>query len=220
MVKIAKDKIFQSLKSRILSGELASDAPLKERELAEEFGVSRTPIREALRQLVSEKLVRIVPNVGAFVGSFSWKDASEIFTIRKVLEAFAAQLTTSRLTAAQLGRLERLLKESAEALRKEDVGRYIACDEEFHAVLNENCGNQHLTEIIRSVNDKTKLSRLRSSIFQNKDNSRISLKEHQNILKALRAGDADACGRRVWSHGQRFYSEILQSDAAPGFIRD
>ena len=113
MVKVAKDNIFIVLKNRILSGELSSDAPLKERDLAEEFGISRTPVREALRQLVSEKLVRIVPNVGAFVGSFSWKDATEIFAVRKVLEAFAAQLTTPRLTAVQIAGLEKVLKKSA-----------------------------------------------------------------------------------------------------------
>src|SRR5512139_37684 len=172
MVNVAKDNIFQTLKSRILSGELSSDASLKERDLAEEFGISRTPVREALRQLVSEKLVRIVPNVGAFVGSFSWKDAVEIFAVRKVLEAFAAQLTTPRLTAVQITDLERVLKKSGLAMQKGDVNGYMKCDEEFHACLNENCGNQHLTEMIRNVNDKTKLARLRLSLFQNRESTR------------------------------------------------
>ncbi|MDO8970928.1 MAG: GntR family transcriptional regulator, partial [Saprospiraceae bacterium] len=140
MVKVAKDNIFQALKSRILSGELSSDTPLKERELAEEFGISRTPVREALRQLVSEKLVRIVPNVGAFVGSLSWKDAVEIFAVRKVLEAFAAQLTTPRLTADRIADLEKVLKKSELAMKKGDASGYMKCDEEFHACLNEHCG--------------------------------------------------------------------------------
>ena len=219
MTKVAKDKVFQILKDRILSGDLKSDAPLKERDLAEEFGVSRTPVREALRELVSEKLVRIVPNVGAFVGSFSWKDAAEIFTIRKVLEAYAAQLTTSRLSTTQIGRMEALLTRSAAAVRRGDVARYAECDEEFHAMLNENCGNQHLVELIRTVNDKTKLSRLRLSLFQNREGARQSLEEHRAILRELKARNAAACGRLVWQHGQRFYAQVLQADQPPAFIQ-
>lgn len=220
MLRVAKDNIFQTLKSRILSGELCSDAPLKERDLAEEFGISRTPVREALRQLVSEKLVRIVPNVGAFVGSFSWKDAVEIFAVRKVLEAFAAQLTTPRLTAVQIADLENVLKKSELAMQKADVGGYMKCDEEFHAGLNENCGNQHLTEMIQNVNDKTKLARLRLSLFQNKESTRLSLKEHKAILSCLKAKDAAGAGRLVWQHGQRFYAQVLQIDSPPAFIQD
>ena len=218
MTKVAKDKVFQALKERILSGDLTSDAPLKERELAEEFGVSRTPIREALRQLVSEKLVRIVPNVGAFVGSFSWTDAAEIFTIRKVLEAYAAQLTTGRLIVSQIRLLEALLTTSVAAVRQGDVAQYAECDEEFHAMLNENCGNQHLVDMIRNVNDKTKLTRLRLSLFQNRENARQSLKEHRAILKELKTRNATACGRLVWQHGQRFYAKVLQTDQPPAFI--
>ena len=220
MVKVAKDNIFIVLKSRILSGELSSDAPLKERDLAEEFGISRTPVREALRQLVSEKLVRIVPNVGAFVGSFSWKDATEIFTVRKVLEAFAAQLTTPRLTAVQIAGLEKMLKKSGLAMKKGDASAYMKCDEEFHVCLNENCGNQHLTEMIRNVNDKTKLARLRLSLFQNKESTRLSLKEHKAILSCLKAKDAEGASRLVWQHGQRFYAQVLQIDSPPAFIQE
>jgi len=218
MVIVAKDRIFETLKSRILAGELASDAPLKERELAVEFGVSRTPVREALRQLVSEKLVRIVPNVGAFVGSFSWKDAAEIFTIRKVLEAYAAQLTAVRVKPAQLAQLERLLRSAEAAVRRGDVAGYAECDEKFHAGLNENCGNLHLVEMIRNVNDKTKLSRMRLSLFQNRESARQSLEEHRAILTALQAGDAAACGRLVWRHGQRFYAQVFRADQPPALI--
>jgi DNA-binding GntR family transcriptional regulator len=220
MVKIAKDNIFQALKSRILAGELSSDTPLKERELAEEFGISRTPVREALRQLVSEKLVRIVPNVGAFVGSLSWKDAVEIFAVRKVLEAFAAQLTTPRLTADRIADLEKVLKKSELAMKKGDASGYMKCDEEFHACLNGHCGNQHLTEMIRNVNDKTKLTRLRLSLFQNRESARLSLKEHKAILSCLKAKDAAGAGRLVWQHGQRFYAQVLQIDSPPAFFQE
>jgi DNA-binding GntR family transcriptional regulator len=85
--------IYETLKAEIRSGQLSSDTPLREVELAERFGVSRTPIREALHRLSSEKLIRTLPNAGAFVGMFTWEDAREIFAIRQVLEAFAAGLT-------------------------------------------------------------------------------------------------------------------------------
>lgn len=220
MLKVAKDDIFQTLKYRILSGELSSDTPLKERDLAEEFGISRTPVREALRQLVSEKLVRIVPNMGAFVGSFSWKDATEIFAVRKVLETYAAQLTTDRLTPAQIHHLDKVLLKSQTAMKKGDAGAYMKCDEDFHACLNEHCGNQHLTEMIRNVNDKTKLIRLRLSVFQNEESIRLSLKEHQAILSCLKAKDPAGAGRLVWQHGQRFYAQILQIDSPPAFLQE
>jgi DNA-binding GntR family transcriptional regulator len=220
MLKVAKDDIFETLKRRILTGELSSDTPLKERNLAEEFGISRTPVREALRQLVSEKLVRIVPNMGAFVGSFSWKDATEIFAVRKVLEAYAAQLATGRLMPAQIFYLEKVLKRSQTALKKGDASAYMKCDEDFHACLNENCGNQHLTEMIRNVIDKTKLIRLRRSLFQNEESIRLSLKEHKAILSCLIAKDSSGAGRLVWQHGQRFYAQILQIELPPAIVQE
>lgn len=208
---LAKDKVLQALREKILSGEYPSDTPLREVEIANHFGVSRTPVREALRELESEGFVHIIPNVGAFVGSVSWDDASEIFAIRIVLEAFAAQLTASRLSEEQLAQLETLLQRQREFAVSRDVQAYTQADEKFHALLNEACGNRHLVKLIEMLNDKTKLSNLRNRTFHRETGLETSLREHEAIISALKARDVHRVGRLLYLHGRRFYDEVVRS---------
>ena len=209
--RMAKDKVREGLREEILSGNYPSDTPLREVEIATQFGISRTPVREALRELESEGFVRIVPNMGAFVGSLSWNDASEIFAIRIVLEAFAAQLTTTRLSDDQLQTLERLLEEQRKLAAEGNIPGYTQSDIEFHALLNGTCSNRHLIQLIEMLNDKTKLSTLRNRTFQSKSGLETSLQEHLAILSALKARDARKVGDLLYRHGQRFYNEVVHA---------
>lgn len=205
---LSKDRVVETLRKRILSGELASDTPLREEKLAEEFGVSRTPIREALRQLVSERLIRIIPNSGAFVGSISWNDAREIFEIRKILEAYSAMLSSSRLTPKYIEELEILLEEQESAAKKSKVDEFIRCDMKFHSILNENSGNAHLMELINRLNDQGKLHMLRRRSFEKPGSLEISLREHREIFAAIKTYDPAKVSSVVLEHGNRFFNGI------------
>ena len=100
-----QEYIYSVLKNEIISGTLPSDTPLREIE------VSRTPIREVLRQLAVEKLIRIIPNSGAYVGAFTWEEATEVFEVRQGLESFAAGLAAARISNDAIAKLEALYAE-------------------------------------------------------------------------------------------------------------
>lgn len=216
---LAKDRVYAALRQQIISGDRESDAPLREVELAKQFGVSRTPVREALRQLQTDRLIRVVPNAGAFVGSMSWGDADEIFAIRVALEALAGQLAAEHLDSEGLTALERLLNEMRDAARRGDSVAYAACDEAFHAQINERCGNRHLADLIRDLNDRTKLILLRRRAFQRPERLQDSVKEHKRIVAAIRSRAPLTVSDLVWKHGHRFFDAVKAHPAAVKRLR-
>ncbi len=216
---LAKDRVYWALRQQILSGERESDTPLREVELARQFGVSRTPVREALRQLQTDRLVRSVPNVGACVGSMSWEDAAEIFAIREVLEALAGRLATVRLSDDDLAALDELLDDLKDAARRGDSTAYGVGDEAFHALINERCGNRHLADLIRDLNDRTKLITLRRRTFQRPERLQSSIEEHERIVAAMRARDPAAVSDLLWEHGHRFFEAVTSGSPVGGIFR-
>ncbi len=204
--------IYQKLKEEIRSGALPSDTPLGEMELAERFGVSRTPVREALHILSSERLIRIVPNVGAYVGTFTWEDAREIFVIRQVLEAFAAGLTAQNISEKSLERIEALLGQMQAAINESDTEAYAAIDEEFHTILNDECGNKNLIQIIENLNDQSKLSDLRRNQYRISDRLRESFSAHQEIVAALNEHDSKKARNLLMKHGQNIFGDVTKID--------
>jgi len=210
---LANDRVYAALRQQILSGERESDVPLREAELARQFGVSRTPVREALRQLQADRLIRVVPNAGAFVGSISWEDAGEIFAIREVLEAFAGRLAAEHLGDNDLTALEGLLDDLRDAAGRGDSAAYGAGDEALHALINERCGNRHLADLIRDLNDLTKLITLRRRTFQRPERLEGSIVEHERIVAALRARDPAAVSDLAWKHGHRFFEAVTARQA-------
>jgi DNA-binding GntR family transcriptional regulator len=213
---LANDRIYAALRKQILAGERESDTPLRETELAREFGVSRTPVREALRQLLADQLIRVVPNAGAFVGSMSWEDATETFAIREVLEAFAGGLAAAHFTDEDLAALDELLDDLRAAARRGDSVGYVAGDEAFHALINDRCGNRRLAELIRDLNDRTKLITLRRRTFQRPERLEASIVEHERIAAAIRARDSDAGSDLVWKHGHHFFETVTPEVAGRG----
>lgn len=203
--------VYKRLKKKILSGEFESDSLLRETRLAKQFKVSRTPIREALRRLASERLVRLVPNVGAFVGSMTWDEAREVFVIREVLDALAAQLATNRLDERDIQALEEIIEKQKLAIDTNDLDKCMHCDETFHTILLENCGNHHLIELISNLDDRTKLFNMRRTAFKLKGQHINSYQEHQAILVAIKDGDAERVSRLVWQHAHRFFVATVES---------
>ena len=204
--------INETLKAEIRSGKLPSDTPLREIELAERFGVSRTPVREALHRLSSEKLIHMVPNVGAFVGMFTWEDAREIFAIRQVLEAFAGGLTAQSISVDSIAQLDGLLAKMQTAIQKRDIEAYAAADEEFHALLNNNCGNKNLIQIIDNLNDQSKLADLRRRQYQVPGRIQESLAGHEAIVAAIKVRNPKKVSNLLMIHGQNIFGDVTKLD--------
>jgi DNA-binding GntR family transcriptional regulator len=185
----ASELVVDQVRDRILQGEYAPGDRLGEVELAEKLGVSRTPVREALRRLTAEGLVDLVPNKGARVVEYPRRDLDQIFAIRARVEGLAAREAARTASDAEIDHLEQVateLKEHSEAGRLEEVYRL---NSEFHGSLNALAGSSVLTATVGQLIHSSVLSRTLHS-FDEAARQR-SANHHLEICAALRARDPD-----------------------------
>lgn len=149
--------ICGDLRGRLLSGEIRPGGRLVEQELAEEMGISRTPVREALTRLSGEGLLVGVPNVGTFVKQFSVKEVRELFEIREVLEGLAYRKASERMSMDQRGELEELARKTDERRREGHWAETFRTDEDFHGYIIGNCGNDSLVKELEKFSFQTSL---------------------------------------------------------------
>lgn len=194
----ASEMVVDQLRERILGGEYVPGERLGEVELADKLGVSRTPVREALRRLTAEGLVDLVPNKGARVVEYPRRDLDQIFKIRARVEGLAAREAARTATDADIDHLERVateLKERSDAGRLEDVYRLNA---EFHGSLNALAGSAVLTATVGQLIHSSVLSRTLHS-FDEAARQR-SANHHLEIVAALRARDPEWAGAVMTAH--------------------
>lgn len=210
------DKLASQLHARVLSGELPSGTRLRQKALAEEFGVSRTPVREALRKLQAGGLVELQPNRGAVVRGLSPREIRDAYEVRAALEALAAGLAAERVNREQLRRLERAQGEFRAALKgtitrrrggrevaERDVRRWASANDEFHQTIHEASGNAVLAGTLAQLaqNFPRDLSRL--VVSESTAMLEANVREHEAILEALAGHDATAAYERMRHHVTR-----------------
>ena len=178
------------LRQAIMSGRFAPGSRLVERELCESLGVSRTSVREALRSLEAEKLVRTVPHKGPMVAVMSRVEASELYAIRGLLEGFAAREFATRASTAAIAQFGDGAKKLRAAALAGDQPGVLAAKTNLYDVLLDNCGNVLVKEILTSMYSRVNL--LRATSLMHPDRLPSSLKEIDNLYKALKARNADA----------------------------
>ncbi|MDD9853415.1 MAG: GntR family transcriptional regulator [Deltaproteobacteria bacterium] len=186
----AADRVYAAIRARIENGAYPSGRRLKEEELAEELGVSRTPVRDALRRLRNDQLVRFVPNRGAFVTAWSVEDADQIFVLRSLLEAYAAELASEKITEAELLRLQELAHEidAAAQQRSEANHRRIAVlNNEFHRMVLAAAHSRRLEETVSWLVELPLVLQTLER-FDDADLQR-SCSQHHELIAALRARD-------------------------------
>lgn len=191
-------KVFTSLKNSILSGEFENGAELREIVLAKKLGVSRTPVREALRQLEQEGLVEIFPNRGAYVKGITYKDVEDIYRIRARLEGLCAEMAVSSITEQQLAKLEETIFLSKYYEEKKDMEHLLAMDNQFHETLFESCGSKMLEQQLKDYHQYVKKARQRSLSWH--DRSKKATQEHEEIVYAIKAKDASLADRLATRH--------------------
>jgi len=146
--------IYEKLKSQIINFTLKPGQKLQDRQLGLEFGVSRTPIREALNRLVQEGFVRQIPGRGYFVKEISIKDIEEIYEVREALEVLAAQQAVRNINNHQIKRLSEILKSHEKLIQKGKVKSRLLGDADFHKTIALSSENRYLYEIINNIFDK------------------------------------------------------------------
>lgn len=158
--KVSIENICDKLRSKLKKGELKPDSRIVEQELAEEFGVSRTPIREAILHLASEGLLLSVPNLGTFVKRFSVGDVREMFEIREVLEGLAFRNAVERFTDSDRDELLRLAVKTDTERANGNWDEAFRTDESFHEFIINRCGNEALKKELSKFNFQTSLIRV------------------------------------------------------------
>ncbi|MFC0042420.1 FCD domain-containing protein [Actinomadura rayongensis] len=183
-----RDRAYRTLRERIIEGGLRPGERLVERDLAADLGVSRIPLREALRLLAAEGLVVLVPRRGALVSPFTPADVRDLFDVRQSLEVLAARLAAERADAAGRARLRLRLADNRAALRTGDRAAISAANAAFHAEVLELCGNALLTLVVRPLDARMQwLFRLTADLDEDQD---AQCAEHGGLYDAIAAGDA------------------------------
>lgn len=202
-----RERVFQELKERIISGQLPAGARLHERNLSEELGVSRVPFREAILTLSSQGLVDIRLRSGAFVAQLTVKDVAELFDVREALEPLAASLAAAHRTPEQLEKLELTIRRQHEALVSSDHKTGSLTNAEFHLEILRASGNDLLNTIVAPL--ESQIQRLfRRTIV---DIAEALYHDHQKMLDAIRRQDTETAARLAQQHvaGTRAHSLLL-----------
>lgn len=205
-----QQQIFSVIEDKILSGELAPGTALIESKLCEELGVSRTPVREAIRQLESEQLVKTVPNKGTIVVGVSQKDIVDIYNIRILIEGLAARLAAENITPAELERLKEVLDLQEFYTIKGDLANLGKYDNSFHLLIYDACKSRQLQKTLADFHHFIK--RARGVSFEKAHRASVALEEHRAVYEAIAAHDGDAADAAMKQHIGNALSNFLKTE--------
>ncbi len=177
-----RDVVFQTLRQAILKGELQPGERLMEMKLAEKLGVSRTPIREAIRKLELEGLVVMNPRRGAAVANITEKDTKDVLEVRRTLEMFAVEVACERITEEQLVQLK-LAAKAFEASKGSDLIRIAETDMQFHEIIYEATWNDRLVQMLNNLREN--MYRYRIEYLKDSNYYDSLVREHKAILSAI-----------------------------------
>ncbi len=195
------EEVADRLREQIFNKELASGSWLDEQSLADQFGISRTPMREAIKVLASEGLVTIKMRRGAYVTEVARKDLEQIFTILSLLEGHAAKTTASKATEAELNLLDHLHHRLEKAAADRDIEQFFEINVKFHELIQEIAGNRWMNGVITDLRKVLKLHRKDS--LTSTGRLQNSLVEHREILRALLKRDPIASESAMRNHLDR-----------------
>jgi len=197
----ASDKVTQILREAILDGALRPSAWLRESELARELGVSRTPVREALKRLSAEGLVTITARQGAMVSRMTVEDVLEVYVVRENLEGLAARLAARHRSQQQLDQLEVILSRMTRATSEGRPTDLADLNISFHKVIRKAAANHYLDHFLTRV--EFAVRRFGRTTFEMPGRTEEAMEEHRRIVEALRASDAQAAERLATAHMRR-----------------
>jgi len=204
-----RDVVFNTLKDGILTGRLKPGERLLENQLAEELGVSRTPIREALRMLEIENLVDLIPRRGAQVKDMSEKDIKNVLEIRKVLEELAARLAAENITSKQITELKDAHKAFVDAFDRGDSTEVLAADTKFHEIIFNATCNDKLVQIISNIS--IQIYRYRIAYLKLLKNISVPNEQHLALIAAFEKRDSKKAQEVIKEHIADQAMEILKS---------
>jgi DNA-binding GntR family transcriptional regulator len=199
------DTVIESVFEAVASGRLAPGSKITEERLAAQFGVSRTPVREAVKRMAEMGLVRVRPRCGLEVAAIDESDLAEITQLREELESFALRLAATRITPEEISELEELQRDCERRLEEQDRIAIFRADGRFHLAVARFSGNRYLLDSLRRLEMKVQLCR---ALFCRSDAKvRSSVRFHRRIISALKKGQAGRAADLMREHVNRTVKE-------------
>ena len=207
------EQVAERLRTRIFAHELPPGGWIDEQALTLEYGISRTPLREALKVLAAEGLVVLKPRRGCYVTQLSEQDIDEVFPVMAILEGRVAEEAARRVTSADFARLAAIHAELEKHAAANNTDRFFEANQSFHTALQEIAGNRYLAQLIDDARKVIKLTRRDSLRLEGR--LKQSLAEHRGILEALRLKDPVLAQQRMHDHllsGRAAMARLATSD--------
>ena len=204
-----RGRVFHKLREDILSGKYEENEELKEVAIGEELGVSRTPVREAFRQLELEGLIQIIPNKGAYVTGITEKDVKDIYMIRSLLEGLCARWATEHITREQMEEMEENNYLSKFHAQKGHLDQLAELDNRFHDIMYEACNSKILEHQLKDFHQY--VLRVRRKTLASKNRGPKSNEEHEEILQAIKAGDGERAEQLANRHMINAYDNMVKN---------
>lgn len=193
-----RDVVFNTLRKGILTGELKPGERLMEIHLANRLGVSRTPIREAIRKLELEGLVTMIPRRGAEVANITEKNLKDVLEVRRALESLAIELACERITEEKRRLLEEKLLQVEEAVRTKDTGAIASADVAFHDTIVEATGNDRLVQLVSNLGEQ--MYRYRFEYIKDVSKHSQIMSEHKIMFNCIISKDKENAAQTVKTH--------------------
>lgn len=207
--KPLREIVFETLREAIINGTLEPKERMMEIQLAEEMGVSRTPVREAIRKLELEGFVVMIPRKGAYVASISIKDIADVFEIRSALESLAAGLAAERITEEEMEQLERHLVRTIECSEGNDMPALIEADTEFHDTLYRASRNERLVQIVSNLREQ--IQRFRTTSLSTPGRLKFAMDEHKKLVEAISERNIELAQNLAREHIENAENSILNA---------
>ncbi|MDD2979725.1 MAG: GntR family transcriptional regulator [Hespellia sp.] len=193
-----KQVAYDKIKEMIINGKIPKEAPLVERQLCETLSISRTPVREALRELAGDDLVEIIEGKGVYVKRIEFRDMVEIFELREALEQMAMKLFVERADEDAVQALQECMKKQEEAYEKDDHEEFMEMDMEIHNLIAERAQNNRLKNSISNIYEQIKMIAISA-----KDDQKVrdlAITAHRKILQAVQNRDSEAAQKAMVEH--------------------
>ncbi|AVA23868.1 GntR family transcriptional regulator protein (plasmid) [Rhizobium sp. NXC24] len=212
--------IVERLRDYLVEGNLAGGQRVPEKRLCEEFGVSRTPLREALKVLASEGLIELLPNRGARMRALSQDDIRELFDLMGGLESLAGRLACERITDDDLQEIEALHQEMYGYYLRGDRSNYFRCNQAIHEAILRIAGNDALTVMYRSLSGRIRRFRYAANLDDRGERWSAAVREHELILDALRRRAGSELADILFDHLRHKQTVVVRKLQSPERVQD
>ena len=203
-----RSKVFSQIENDILNGKYKPGDNLIETKLSEELGVSRTPVREAIRQLELEGLVQTIPNKGAIVKGITLQDVEDIYTIRMMIEGLAARWAAHKITDGELAELKEAVELEEFYTIKNDSEHLMMFDSRFHDIIFKASKSKPLMHMLRTFHHY--VQRARNISMSSPERARMVLEEHRQILEAIESRNAEKAEMLTYQHVKNASENVLK----------